>query len=115
MKILVIGAGHTGARVLRQLKKNPSLHVMTADPRDKPEAVKQKIITDVDYHETLTPLTLGHIIQQAQPDLILWTSTTGDMGLGHSVGMDMLTSALQDEVALIADVPVIEVARTTVR
>lgn len=115
MKILVIGAGHTGAQVLRQLKKNPGIQVVTADPRDKPEAVKQNIIPAVDYHEALTPLTLEHIVRQARPDLILWTSTTGDMGLGHAAGLDMLTSALQDEVALIADVPVIEVARATAR
>lgn len=115
MKILVIGAGHTGARVLRQLKKNPRLQVLTADPRKNPEALKEKIITAVDFREALTPLTLEHIVQQAQPDLILWTSTTADMGLGQAVGVDMLTSALQDEVALIADVPVIEVTRTTVR
>lgn len=115
MKVLVIGAGYTGSRVLRQLKKNPGIEVVTADPRDNPEAVKQKIIEAVDYKETLTPLTLEHIVKQAMPDLILWTSSTADMGLGYAPGIDMLTNALQDEVARISDVPLIEVSRTTVR
>jgi len=115
MRILVIGAGRTGARVLQQLKKNPKLEVLTADARDKPEAVKQKIITAVDFREALTPLTLEHLVRKARPDLIFLTASTRDMGLGQTAGMDMLASALQDEVALIADVPVIEVARDTAR
>ena len=74
-----------------------------------------RTVAAVDYRRSLTPLTLEHIVRQTQPDLILLTSTTGDMGLGQTAGVEMLTSALQDEVALTADVPVIEVARTSVR
>jgi FlaA1/EpsC-like NDP-sugar epimerase len=112
--ILVVGAGKTGAQVLRQLSKNPRIKVVTLDPRDEPHAVKRGIIKNVDFKEALTPLTLDHIIKEANPDLILLTSTSEDMGLGQSSGVEMFSSALRDELATLSDVPVIEVTRTTV-
>jgi len=36
MVVLVIGAGRTGAQVLRQLKKNPAITIRTLDPRENP-------------------------------------------------------------------------------
>ena len=111
MRILVIGAGHVGARVLRQLQKNPKLTVITCDPQDDPYAVQQGIIPDVDLREPLTPLNLDHIIGQVQPDLVLLTRATEDLGLGTAPGMDMLSNALRDELAVISEVPMIEVGR----
>ena len=32
MRILVVGAGRTGARVSEQLKKNPDIEIVTAAP-----------------------------------------------------------------------------------
>ena len=115
MIVLVIGAGHTGAEVLRQLKKNPQLKVLTLDPRKEPFAIQQGIIEAVDFTEALTPLTLEFILEQAKPDLVLLASATEDMGLGAAPGMDVLAQALRDELAAIAKVPVIEVARTARR
>ncbi len=112
MRVLVIGAGLAGAQVLRQLQKNPDLTVLTADPAEEPYAVQQGIIDAVDIHEAVTPLTLDHVLKQAQPDLVLLTTATEDMGLGQSAGIDLLVGALREEIAAIADVPVIEVART---
>jgi nucleoside-diphosphate-sugar epimerase len=111
VRILVIGAGRVGARVLRQLQKNPNLTVITCDPRDDPYAVQQGIVPDVDMREPLTPLNLDHIMNQVQPDLVLLTRATEDLGLGTAPGMDMLTSALQEELAFISEVPMIEVSR----
>ena len=112
MRILVIGAGRVGARVLRQLHKNPNLTLITTDPRDNPYAVEQGIIPDVDIREPLTPLNLEQIIAQAQPDLILMTWSVEDLGLGHAPGMDLFADALRDELVSISDVPMIEVSRT---
>jgi nucleoside-diphosphate-sugar epimerase len=111
VRILVIGAGRVGARVLRQLQKNPNLTVITCDPRDDAYAVQQGIIPDVDLREPFTPLNLDHIINQVQPDLVLLTRATEDLGLGTAPGMDMLSSALQEELAVISEVPMIEVGR----
>ena len=109
MTILVVGAGKTGSEVLRQLLKNPELRILTLDPRDEPHAVSQGILQNVDFKEALTPLTLDSIIKEARPDLVLLTGTAEDMGLGDAAGVDILSAALRDELATIADVPVIAV------
>ena len=50
MRVLVVGAGRVGARVILQLKKNSSLTVLTVDPRKRPYAVEQDVIESVDFH-----------------------------------------------------------------
>lgn len=111
MRVLVVGAGAAGVRVLRQLKKNPNLTILTVDPRDEPAAVQEGLIKAVDYHEVLTPLTLEFILTQAKPDLVLIATETEDLGLGSPAGVEMLAEALREEVAAASDVPVLEVAR----
>jgi len=113
MRILVIGAGRTGAEVLRQLQKNPDLTILTADAHDRPYAVDQGIIPRIDYLESLTPLTLDYVVSKAKPDLVLLTRAPRDLGLGSALGMDMLADALQEELATISDVPMILVAQTS--
>lgn len=111
MRILVVGAGRVGADVLRQLKKNPALTVLTLDPRDKPYAIEQGIIDAVDFRETLTPFNLTKVLEQAKPDLILLARATEDLGLGKAPGMDVLAESLGHELAEICEQPVIRVAR----
>jgi len=113
MRILVIGAGRTGAQVLRQLQKNPALTVIVADPRDRPYAVEQGVVSGVDYHESLTPLTLDYLLQKAEPDLVLLTRAPADLGVGSALGLDMLADSLQDELATISDVPIIVVSQAS--
>lgn len=111
-RILVVGAGRTGAKVLRQLQKNPDLTVITLDPRPRPYALEQGLIEQVDVVEALTPLTLDHIVNQVEPDLILLTTTTEDLGLGTASGLDILADALREELASVATVPLIQVSRS---
>ncbi len=115
MRILIIGAGPVGARVLRQLQKNPELTVITVDAQENPYAVEQGIINQIDIPEALTPLNLDYIIAQTQPDLILLTQATEDLGLGDAPGMGLMADALRDELVSISEVPMIEVARTASR
>jgi hypothetical protein len=110
MRILVIGAGRTGAQVLRQLQKNPELTILVVDPHERPYAVERGIIPSVDYRESLTPLTLDYLLQKAEPDLVLLTRAPGDLGVGSALGLDMLADSLQDELATISDVPMIVVS-----
>ena len=70
MTVLVVGAGRTGAQVLRQLSKNPALKVVTLDPRESPHAVEKGIIENVDYREALTPLTLDHVLRERIHDVL---------------------------------------------
>ncbi len=111
MRILVIGAGRTGAKVIQQLQKNPAVEILTADPRQQLYAVDEGIIEKVDIHEALTPMTLQHVLKQTVPDMVLLAMPTEDMGLGKAPGIDILAEALREELAALAKVPVIEVAR----
>jgi FlaA1/EpsC-like NDP-sugar epimerase len=111
MRILVIGAGRTGTRVIEQLRKNPAISIITADPREELFAVQQGIIESVDIREVLTPLTLEHVLEKARPDLVLLAMPTEDMGLGAPPGVEILVEALREELAALSRVPIIEVAR----
>jgi FlaA1/EpsC-like NDP-sugar epimerase len=111
MRVLVIGAGRGGARVIRQLQKNPELQILTVDPYEEPFAVQQGIIEKVDIQEVFTPLTLDHILDQTEPDLVLIATSTQDLGLGDAPGMEILAQSLREELAALSEVPVIEVAR----
>ena len=111
MRVLVAGVGRIGAKILLQLKKNPNIEVLTVDPRIKPYAVQEGIISNVDFREAITPIALEYVIKQAKPDLILVTTTMEDMGLGKAPGIDIFVEALRKELASIIDVPVIGVAR----
>lgn len=112
MRVLVIGAGRTGARVIEQLLKNADIQILTADPRQELYAVAQGIIAQVDFAENLTPINLDRILSEARPDLVLLAMPTEEMGLGKAPGVDILADALREEIAALADVPVIEVARS---
>jgi len=112
MRILVIGAGRTGARVIKQLRKNPGIVIIIADPRKELFAVEQGIIDAVDIREALTPLTLEHVLKESEPDLVILAMPTEDLGLGTPPGVDILAEALREELAALSRVPVIEVART---
>jgi hypothetical protein len=113
MRIMVIGAGRTGAKVLRQLQKNPELTVIVVDPHEKPYAVEQGIIAGVDYRESLTPLTLDYLLQKSKPDLVLLTRAPADLGVGSALGLDMLADALQNELVTLSDVPMIVVSQAS--
>lgn len=113
MRILVVGAGNVGARVMRQLQKNPSIEIISCDARSEPAAVQKGVISKVDIQETLTPLTLSYIVAQAEPELILLTSSSEDFGLGTAPGVDVMVDSLKTELASMAKVPLIEVARAS--
>ena len=111
MKVLVVGAGGTGARVIRQLRKNPDIEIVNADPRADSFAVETGVIESVDIQEGFTPLTVDYVLEKAKPDLILLATATEDLELGSSPGIDILDEALRKEMASASDLPLIKVAR----
>ena len=111
MKVLVVGAGRTGARVIRQLQKKPEIEIITADPQEDAYAVRKGLIEAVDIRESFTPLTVDYVLEKAKPDLILLATATEDLGLGNAPGIDILAEALRKELASASDIPLIEVAR----
>ncbi len=111
MRVLVVGTGMVGARVLRQLKKNPRIEVVTVDPRDRPYAVEQGIIEDVDYHAELNTVELKETLSKVRPDLVLVTTSKEDMSRTGVSGLEVLVTALRNELEATAEVPIIAVAR----
>ena len=111
MRVLVVGAGRAGARVIRQLRKNPAIEIITVDPRADSYAVEKGVIESPDIQEAFTPLTVDYVIDQAKPDLVLLAAATEDLGLGEAPGIDILADALRQELASASDIPMIEVAR----
>ena len=112
MRVLVLGAGGSGADAIKQLRKNPAIEIITADPKEEPLAVQEGVVEKVDIVREISPISLEEIVEEANPDLILLTLSTDDMGLGHSPGVDILADSLREELAALAGTPVIEVART---
>ena len=111
MRILVVGAGRSGARVIRQLKKNSNIEIMTVDPHADSFAVEEGLIEAVDIREAFTPLTMNYVLEQAKPELVLLAVATEDLGLGNAPGMDILAGALREELVSASEIPMIEVAR----
>ncbi len=113
MRVLVIGAGATGVDAIKQLRKNPAIKIVSADPVKASFAMEEGVVIKVDIVREITPISLEDIVQKTRPDLVLLALSTDDMGLGHSPGVDILADSLREELAAHAGVPVIEVARTS--
>ena len=111
MLVLVVGAGMVGARVLTQLKKNPNITVVTVDPRERPYAVKQGIIEDVDYHVELNTFELKETLRKVKPDIVLVTTSKEDMARTGVSGLEVLVTTLRNELEATSEVPIIAVAR----
>lgn len=112
LRLLVVGAGRVGARVLLQLRKNPALRVYTVDPRETPFAVEEGIITSVDYQRELTPKDLEPVIAEVEPALVLVTTSRDDIGRSSVPGLEVLVEALRQELEATSKVPIIAVSRT---
>ena len=111
-RLLVVGAGRVGAKVLLQLKKNPTLIVYTVDPRETPFAVEEGIIDSVDYQRELTPKDLEPVIEEVEPDIVLVTTSGDDIGRSSIPGPEVLVEALRQELEATSKVPIIAVSRT---
>ena len=113
MRILVVGAGKVGAKVLLQLKKNPMIKAVTVDPRDRPPAVEDGVIETVDYHTELKLGELAEVIRQEKPELVLVTTSPEDIARTGVPGIELLVEALKGELEATTSVPIIAVSRNT--
>ncbi len=111
MRVLVVGAGQIGGRVVVQLRKNAGIEVITLDPREAPPAVQAGIIGRVDHRVPLEIGELKDVILEVAPDLVLLTTSAVDLGTTGSSGLDLFLDALNQELEASARVPVVAVAR----
>ncbi len=115
MRIWLIGAGTIGAATLRQLQKNPDIHVVVSDPSPNPLAVREGLIEKVDYLETVNPVNIAPLARRIRPDLILLSPPEGGVGLGALEGGQALAQALNYEISARSDYPVIVLSLSNTR
>lgn len=109
MKVLVVGAGELGGRVIKQLRKNPDIVVIVADYRERPTAVKKGIIDEIDIQEHITPMNVVDVVQDAKPDLILLARKAKDWGHGDTVMATQFIAGLERQLSRF-HIPVIPVS-----
>ena len=112
MRVLVVGAGKVGLKVLHQLRKNPSIIVATVDPRERPPAIEDGIIEAVDYHNELRLRELAQVIKKEKPDIVLVTTSPEDISKSGVSGLEILVESLRGELEASANVPIIAVSRS---
>lgn len=109
MKVLVVGAGDLGIRVIKQLKKNPEIAVIVADYRDKPMAVEKGVIEKVDILEHITPMNIINIVEGCEPDIIFLARKAKDWGHGDTVMATQFIAGLERQLSQF-HIPVIPVS-----
>lgn len=109
MRVMVVGAGELGGRVIKQLKKNPSIVVIVADYRERPTAVEQGIIEKVDVLEHVTPMNVTELVEESKPDIILLARKAKDWGHGDTVMATQFISGLERQLSKF-HIPVIPVS-----
>lgn len=111
IRILLIGAGGNGARIIRQLKKNSEITIITLDSRENPDVLREGLVPNIDYICELTPRDISEVTEQVKPDLIFVTTSGEDIGHTGVPGLDIRIEGLQSEVEAMSKVPVIATAR----
>lgn len=111
MKILVVGAGKVGSKVIKQLRKKASIDIYTVDPRENPEALEQGIIEKIDYAVELVPGEIIKILDGLKPDLVLVTTSKKDISKADVEGMELLVESLDNELEATSEYPIVSVSR----
>jgi hypothetical protein len=112
LKILVVGAGVIGAKVIKQLRRNPSIEIRVVDSREVPFSVEEGIIEKVDYQVELRPVELEQVIMEVKPDIVLVTTSPQDISKSSIPGLEILVEALRIELESASKVPIIAVSRS---
>ncbi len=112
MKVLVVGAGRIGSKVIKQLKKRTNIKFYTVDPRENPQALEQGIIEKIDFSVDLIPGEIIKIINELRPDLVLVTTSWEDISKTGAQGMDVLVESLNNELESGSEYPIISVSRS---
>jgi predicted dinucleotide-utilizing enzyme len=111
LKILVVGAGRIGSKVIKQLKKSAKIKFYTIDPRENPKALEEEIIEKIDFSVDLIPSEIIKIINDLRPDLVLVTTSKEDISNTGVQGIDILVESLNNELESASEYPIISVSR----
>jgi len=112
LKILVVGAGIIGGKIIKQLKKNAEIEIIVVDSREAPFSVEEGIIKTIDYQVELRPIELEQVIKEVNPDIVLVTTSPQDISKSSIPGLEILVEALGIELESTSKVPIIAVSRS---
>lgn len=108
MRVLVIGAGRLGVQTMKQLRKNPGIEIVVADPRERPEAVAEGIVDKVDVQAHVTALNFPEVVRATKPDLVLLARTVEDWGKADTPMGTQYVMGMEKELTR-SDVPVLPI------
>jgi hypothetical protein len=112
MRMWLIGAGKTGCAVLRQLQKNVNLEIIVSDTQERPQAVKEGLIDQIDFVQRVTPININEVAKRIRPDLILIATGSGIHSYAHLAGGVAMADALNYEIATASDYPCLVISRS---
>ena len=98
MRVWLIGAARAGTEAVRQLQKNEQIDVIVSAASPSPLAVREGVIAQVDYVESVTPVNVNSLARRVRPDLILIDSG-GESSYRRRSGGSELSQALTYEIA----------------
>ncbi len=99
MKVLVVGAGALGIRVIKQLRKSEEFEIVVADYREDCQAVREGVIDRIDILEHLTPLNIGDCCNRVEPDIIFLCREARDWGHHDTVMATQFISGMEKELS----------------
>ncbi|MFP3951172.1 MAG: hypothetical protein ACLFVP_03395 [Candidatus Bathyarchaeia archaeon] len=111
MKILVVGAGKIGSKVIKQLQKRSEIEIYTVDPRENPYALEKELVEKIDYSVDLVPSEIIKLVNKLDPDLVLVTTSKDDISDTGIQGMELLVESLNNELEAASKYPIISVSR----
>jgi hypothetical protein len=106
MRVWLIGAGQAGSEALRQLRKNEEIEVVVTAETEKPQAVKDGLLSKVDHVETITSLNINTLARRFRPDLIL-VDPAALYTLGRVSGGALFNQSMLEEMVASSDFPCI--------
>jgi hypothetical protein len=97
MRIWLIGASSAGTEAIRQLQKSNEIELVVTASSADPRAVREGVLQQVDYVETVTPVNVDTLAKRIRPDLILLDSSASSYR--GRTGGSALSQALTYEIA----------------
>lgn len=107
MRIWLIGADQAGTAALRQLRKNPEIQVIVSDAVPRPKAVEQRVIAQLDFVESVTPLNINQVAKRVRPDLILLDGGAIQRAFARLSEGFAFAESIQKEIAAASNIPCI--------
>jgi hypothetical protein len=103
MRIWLIGASSNGTEAIKQLQKSSQIDLIVSAASPDPRAVREGVLDQVDFVETVTPVNVDSLARRIRPDLILIDGSASSYR-GRSGGSE-LSQALTYEIAAASEYP----------